>query len=260
MLNADLQGNRSPKLSNSDSAVGLSLSNGQVGYISYATSEQSIQLAQPQSLEAWTVAWSNMEDEANSWLCLYSGGDDSVFCKNGDAQGCSDRNEGGSMLQLPLKPLGRDLKTHEAGVTAILPLNLREEDREWVVLTGSYDEHIRVLTLSDGSRRSKLLAEKRLHGGGVWRLKLMHFLLDHEGETTIEVLASCMHAGVRVLRIFRSLDDVWSISVVAKFTEHESMNYASDVRDSMPDEESGMIVVSSSFYDRKLCVWKVAKT
>ena len=128
------------------------------------------------------------------------------------------------------------------------------------MLTGSYDEHIRVLTLADGSGRSKLLAEKRLHGGGVWRLKVVRFPFHHEGETTIEVLASCMHAGVRLLRIYRSQDDIWSIRVVARFVEHDSMNYASDVRESLPEEESGIVVVSTSFYDRKLCVWKIAKS
>ena len=216
-------------------------------------------------MEAWTVAWSNVEDESNSWLCLYSGGDDSVFSKNGDAKGCSDCYEEGRILQLPLEPLGRDLKTHGAGVTAILPLEVREEDTEWVVVTGSYDEHIRVLTLADGSGRSKLLAEKHLHGGGVWRLKLVDFFYvkAEDGATSepvVVVLASCMHAGVRLISIRRSQDDTWSIHVVAKFVEHDSMNYASDVRDNLPEEKPGKIFASTSFYDRKLCVWEVGKT
>lgn len=64
--------------------------------------------------------------------------------------------------------LWQNRKLHHAGITAILPLS------ETLVITGSYDDHIRLLQLPKipGDTRPKLLAELNL-GGGVWRLKLL---------------------------------------------------------------------------------------
>lgn len=76
--------------------------------------------------------------------------------------------------------------------------------------------------------------------GGVWRLQ-------RRGNRN-DVLASCMHAGSRVL----SLEKDGGISVLAKFSEHESMNYGSDVHPEVLDR-----FVSCSFYDKRVCVWYV---
>lgn len=64
--------------------------------------------------------------------------------------------------------LWQNRKLHHAGITAILPLS------ETLIITGSYDDHIRLLQLPKipGDTRPKLLAELNL-GGGVWRLKLL---------------------------------------------------------------------------------------
>lgn len=64
--------------------------------------------------------------------------------------------------------LWQNRKLHHAGITAILPLS------ETLVITGSYDDHIRLLQLPKipGDTRPQLLAELNL-GGGVWRLKLL---------------------------------------------------------------------------------------
>lgn len=109
------------------------------------------------------------------------------------------------------------------------------------------------------------------------------------------ILASCMHAGVRILRLtyhpfYHALPDSpartdlvaafgWEMSVVGRFDAgHESMVYASDfrseaVRDEVDAEVKGgaeggvgvgvgsevktgeFTVVSTSFYDRRVCVW-----
>ena len=84
-----------------------------------------------------------------------------------------------------------------------------------------------------------------------------------------------MHAGSRVVRLTRQDDGrrqrsglpdssegdgdgeaEWRFEVLAKFEEHKSMNYGSDIR---PDgvADGHMTVVSTSFYDRLLCVWRV---
>lgn len=64
--------------------------------------------------------------------------------------------------------LWQNRKLHHAGITAILPLSAT------LIITGSYDDHIRLLQLPQipGDTRPKLLAELNL-GGGVWRLKLL---------------------------------------------------------------------------------------
>lgn len=206
-------------------------------------------------LEAWTVACSS-ELQDGLPRCLYSGGDDSALCT---------RNLGREDSTISYEPMGRDAKSHGAGVTAIRPLSIAGNTDGDLLLTGSYDEYLRVY---DTANRPHVLAEEKL-GGGVWRLKLLSFSesCDRSAngtatslEVSITVLASCMHAGVRVLRVSRDAAGQWSIKILAKFEEHESMNYASDVQPSsktangeVPD---GIVCVSTSFYDRKLCVWR----
>ena len=217
--------------------------------------------SQGHSLEAWAVAWSDKESEVESNLAiLYSGGDDSMLCRYSsfgppsEAEGPLD-NEAQHLHE----PSWRDRTTHNAGVTAILPLSLSTPFDDDILVTGSYDEYVRVLALPNLSGRTKVLAEKQL-GGGVWRLKLLDTLYILGKGIHLVVLASCMHAGARLLKIVRS-DSMrhWSINVIAKFEEHESMNYASDGRIEGPDQDhsSGYTCVSTSFYDRKLCVWTV---
>ena len=67
-----------------------------------------------------------------------------------------------------------------------------------------------------------------------------------------------MHAGAKILEVRRAKGGQWLINVLAKFVQHESMNYAST---GLPVYDAkgvkGFIIVSTSFYDKKLCVWKV---
>jgi diphthamide biosynthesis protein 7 len=121
-----------------------------------------------------------------------------------------------------------------------------------ILLTGSYDEGLRVY---HATRRGEVLAEQGL-GGGVWRLQLLN-TKESGSERQFLVLASCMHAGTRIVRITQREQDQtaeWEIDVLAEFTEHESMNYASDVWKG--STTSDLLCVSSSFYDRRVCVWR----
>ncbi|KKK25024.1 hypothetical protein P175DRAFT_0466539 [Aspergillus ochraceoroseus IBT 24754] len=155
---------------------------------------------------------------------------------------------------------------HTAGVTAILPLPLplTLTDGAPCLLTGSYDEYLRVYR---ATRTGEVLAETCL-GGGVWRLQLLRTAHDvPAGKWTFVVLASCMHAGTRVVRVSLAWDggsgSRGEIEVLGEFTEHESMNYASDVwkprgGHDLDDAQAELcVVVSSSFYDRRVCVWRV---
>lgn len=146
---------------------------------------------------------------------------------------------------------------HTAGVTSILPLPIPLVDDAPVLLTGSYDECLRVY---HATRRGEVLAEQGL-GGGVWRLQLLNSSqvnAPESSENRFLILASCMHAGTRVVQVTQ-VHTEWNIEVVAEFTEHESMNYASDVwKGSGGTKDSGLLCVSSSFYDRRVCVWSVS--
>lgn len=203
---------------------------------------------------------------------------------------------------------------HTAGVTAILPLPTPLIQDSPLLLTGSYDEFIRVYHATPRTK-GKVLAETRL-GGGVWRLQLIDIVEegrerdpltvqssseDDSNEDTTSyrtrflILASCMHAGTRILNVIwrrrrarsSSSSDVtdsgsgalieeevgeWDIQLLAKFTEHQSMNYASDFwkqrgdgggRGGKEEEEEKeenkkqLVCLSSSFYDRRLCLWRV---
>jgi len=135
-------------------------------------------------------------------------------------------------------------------VTAILPLS------ESLVVTGSYDDHLRILQTNQGGR-PQILAEQNL-GGGVWRIKIIEGRTVASGDLErIILLVSCMYAGARVVELAQEVDaeqSTWKIRVLAAFDEHKSMNYGSDFQ---PGSSTGQkTIVSTSFYDRLLCVWQ----
>ncbi|KAJ9141995.1 hypothetical protein NKR19_g7366 [Coniochaeta hoffmannii] len=157
------------------------------------------------------------------------------------------------------------VRGHDAGVTAILPLPCGKD----IVVTGSYDDHIRVYSIqplqeTHGLRKTRLLAEANL-GGGVWRLRLIRYdggdgRGKGEGTWRALILASCMHAGARVVRISGSDGSTGDVvlEVLGRFEEHRSMNYASDFQPgSERDGQGELVCVSTSFYDKLLCLWTI---
>lgn len=211
------------------------------------------------SLEAWVVAFSPLQSQSSpepeqAPLTVFSGGDDSAL-KYTAYDPSSD-------FPIPYSPIS--LRGHTAGVTAVLPLTIPDSN---IVLTGSYDDTLRVFDIvplhtTFGAKQARLLAETNL-GGGVWRLSMIGALIVSEKEWTVMVLASCMHAGTRVLRITSGVGgDAVGIEVLSRFEEHKSMNYGSDwSRLEDPLDENGTprgTVVSTSFYDRLLCVWSMS--
>ncbi len=97
-------------------------------------------------LEAWTLAFSGPKSTN-----VLSGGDDGIL------QYSTINNSNERQIQW------QDRKLHNAGITAILPLTSD------LVVTGSYDDHIRLISFPQIGRR-QVLAEANLEGG-VWRLK-----------------------------------------------------------------------------------------
>jgi len=262
-----------------------------------------------EGFEAWTLAFAPSLDGDDNVMGLYTGSDDSTlrrldFAIDSDAsestpstledtadEDVDDDDEDDDAMDDGKDKLGMlkmlDRRSHSAGAVAILPLlpkaNSHSSDSGEFVLTGSYDDHIRVLYraphASTPQVRNRVLAEENLDGG-VWRLKLM---ADSQapGSRSWTVLASCMHAGSRVVRVTQTVtrdEEVvgeWTIEVLAKFEEHKSMNYGSDVQplpssttgsdggqqgDSEKGEGEGTrirTVISTSFYDRLICLWRI---
>ncbi|PLB52745.1 hypothetical protein P170DRAFT_378826 [Aspergillus steynii IBT 23096] len=221
-----------------------------------------------QPIEVWFVALAAVQDESSSSTTpyMFTGNDfGSLHTRRFQQdEADSDSSELLSPLLLEHDDRGRH---HTAGVTSILPLPLPLVDGAPLLLTGSYDEYLRVY---HATRPGQVLAEECL-GGGVWRLQLLKTKsesVDGGRRSTFLVLASCMHAGTRIVRITEDTNEgsesQWGIEVLAEFTEHESMNYASDVwkpqggYDLQGQEVSELLCVSSSFYDRRLCIWRAS--
>jgi diphthamide biosynthesis protein 7 len=84
-----------------------------------------------------------------------------------------------------------------------------------------------------------------------------------DGGVEMVILASCMHAGTRIVSLRHSggEDSEWEFEVLARFEEHKSMNYGSDVQPittSPAGQATGKRkIVSTSFYDKLLAVWNV---
>jgi diphthamide biosynthesis protein 7 len=237
-------------------SVGMTLSSGQVclGHVDLCRDKESASSVEVtiHDLEAWTLAF------AFDGSGIFSGGDDSALrytevATNQDYhQDFTAVPAYHSVRRMPWT----DQRVHGAGVTAILPLSSGDEGS--LVLTGSYDDHIRLLQIPAIGRRV-VLAESNL-GGGVWRLKRFHHpsrsrTLFNEDEEGVLLLASCMHAGARLLRLSQNEERKWQFEVLAKFEEHKSMNYGSDCQSSL-DTKSRRTFITTSFYDRLLCLWK----
>lgn len=115
-------------------------------------------------LEAWTLSFSS------SGTSIYSGGDDAALRFSGlpasltspTTSSLTSDDEAEEYL-----PSWQDCRAHQAGVTAILPLPSEQD----ILITGSYDDNIRVL-YAPLQGRKQVLAEENLEGG-VWRLKML---------------------------------------------------------------------------------------
>ncbi|KAK8044842.1 hypothetical protein PG993_004866 [Apiospora rasikravindrae] len=211
------------------------------------------------TLEAWTVAFSPALHEVagQRLFTIYSGGDDSMLLQ----AACNLQTDA---QRIEAVPSVIKTKGHGAGVTAILPLATTFENNARVVLTGSYDDHLRVYAANESgpetmAMRAQLLQEINLDGG-VWRLKLVS--LNKQSDCwEVVVLASCMHAGSRVLRVTGSSKmEECGVEVVARFEEHKSMNYGSDFQPGSEVPGRDLKLVSTSFYDKLLCLWVLPHT
>lgn len=260
--------------------IGVSLSTGAIALLKFSHDRSTLtsireDINPHDGLEAWSLAFtqSHHPERGDVAQSIYSGGDDSrlrctVFPSLAEL----------SFRDFAKQPPGGfvGMTGHNAGVTAILPLPFHTDAGQDILLTGSYDDRVRVYAVRDHrpehSDTPKVLAELRI-GGGVWRLK---FLQDYSHSSqncrlespaggdpvrTFRVLASCMHAGARVLQVAGRKDGDWTIKELAAFKQHASMNYASDVQPAPLEaaargNDREALCVSTSFYDKLICIWR----
>lgn len=178
---------------------------------------------QGHELEAWVAA-------SDPWdpSCLYSGGDDAVFCMwDVRAPLAGDG---------PPRAAHRDTKTHGAGVCSVTP----SPHDEHAVLTGSYDERAR---LWDKRQLARPLAELRA-GGGVWRLRW------HPTDPSL-VLAALMHAGFGILAVQL---DAGTLALAESYKHQRSLAYGAGWK-ARVGADGISTVATCSFYDRMLHVW-----
>ncbi|KIY02596.1 uncharacterized protein Z520_01061 [Fonsecaea multimorphosa CBS 102226] len=243
-------------------------------------------------LEAWTVAVVDFgrasssssaaagenrssSSSSNSRMIL-SGGDDSALIASSIPATTTATSPSAPTSASPSSydttppiatPLWKDRRSHAAGVVAILPLSPVTEDMKYTIplITGSYDEFIRVFEIDTTTSRASFKTELRLDGG-VWRLKVLdqyYSTTSNEGGQVHHtlILASLMHAGAAIVRITRRLtptaatsgssssppggDNTWTITPVTVFRAgHESMVYCCDARldsrgSTQPTDEGG---------------------
>lgn len=201
------------------------------------------------TLEAWSIAFAPLESHAVTAVSIYCGGDDSQMRYNSLSLESEDST---SLTPFPTATLTRK---HDAGVTAILPLPYLHSNGGRLVVTGSYDDTLRLFSIKDlhetyGIPQVTEILNQNLDGG-VWRLEVIESV-STGSTTSITLLASCMHAGCKIVRLATQDGTEWKSQVLVKFTEHKSMNYGSAC---IRLGSAELRCVSTSFYDKLLCLW-----
>lgn len=191
-------------------------------------------------------------------------------------------------LPTPVRKL-TDERSHEAGVVEIKGLGLYPPGSEasldysnlkalnttqFLVLTGSYDENLRLFLFSPANlerpaTKFTFLCDLNL-GGGVWRITTLDSYVTGAGEGYDYVLLVAAHsAGAFIVRLSctRVAGTVvpmahwrFAFKVEKSFTEgHKSFVYAATAKRVIaPGEEwdnKTWEIISSSFYDKKVCNW-----
>ncbi|TGO34285.1 hypothetical protein BHYA_0204g00130 [Botrytis hyacinthi] len=237
----------------------------------------------PVSLHSLKIPYSGEEPQyayCCYWAChpytssenfhgIFSGGDDSKLrtCILGNPRNRDNHVD----LNLQTSYSG-----HDAAVISILPLPCG--GKRWVLLTGSYDNKVRVIVMewSHGPVTYDQLAEETPIdvvadldvGGGAYRLEFLHeyprpteneFETESSDDISFQVLASCMEVGAKILKVERK-DSIWSVKVLASInieipkwpnpTNKSQLCYASAVQPGRRD--GGLVFLSSYFNKRRL--------
>lgn len=207
----------------SATSITVGLSDGSVSIVSLAESQLETQESwKAHDFEVWTTSFDIHQPQL-----VYSGSDDCKFS-------CWDLRDGPSKLAF------RNSKVHTMGVTCIAK---NPTDRN-TVLTGSYDEYLRVWDLRSISK--PVNETSTCLGGGVWRIKYHPFVSGL-------VLAACMHNGFSIVKINGDKTEV-----IETYSKHESLAYGADWHRDVSFHEgkrNSTLVATCSFYDQLLRIW-----
>lgn len=173
--------------------------------------------------EAWTCAFDKYNDNL-----VFSGGDDALL----------------KVYDVRNKSSVQTNRSHTAGVTSLLS----NTAKEYCLLTGSYDEYLRIFDLRQFKHP---LAQLNL-GGGIWRLKPAP-----QGHNLI--LSACMYHNFSVVHFDPLNSDPLYLS--ATIIDHESICYGADwcpSVNSITDQNLvELFMATCSFYDHKMCITKI---
>ena len=183
------------------------------------------------SLEAWISCWSRVDDKKEN--IIYSGGDDAVF------QAWDIRAEDPSRVFM-------DRKTHQAGVCCVTETPSDPN----IVLTGSYDQNIRIWDWRNTNR--PVCTTQCDTGGGVWRLKSN----PHNPRV---LLAACMYNGFFIYKIMPG-DGNNALKLVEceQYPHQQTLSYGAAWQFPRPDSQHLTrkdVVATCSFYDNLLHIW-----
>lgn len=240
---------------------------------------------QTMDLEAWTTL---PLFTSPSTLHILSGGDDSQLLISSIEMPFHQYVRTSDLyldLHEPIKRL-TEKRTHEAGIVHICnlgphPIHLPQasqpnddnESAQYLILTGSYDENLRLFLFSPANSNRpmttlSLLSELSL-GGGVWRIILLDTYDSSSSQSHDYILLIAAHtAGACIVRLSctQVQGDTWKYEYKVEkwFTEgHESLVYAVATKKGAPLGDLGATwdkktwdIISTSFYDKKVCDWK----
>ncbi|XP_073828088.1 diphthine methyltransferase [Musca autumnalis] len=173
------------------------------------------------NFEAWICAFDKWDKNR-----IYSGGDDMLL------NVYDLRSESRIMLN----------KSHTAGVTCLLS----HPKREHILLTGSYDENLRIF---DTRAMKGPLNEINLQGG-IWRIK-------PDPRDYNLMLCACMYHNFSIVDMGDGNASP-PPSLVGEFVEHKSICYGADWGLNFEEGDDVLYMATCSFYDHKLCVASVS--
>lgn len=207
----------------SATSITVGLSDGSVSIVSLLESQlTTVQEWRAHDFELWATSF-----DIHQPHLVYTGSDDCKFS-------CWDLRDDPSNLVF------QNIKAHKMGVCCIT----KSPNDANILLTGSYDEHLRLWDIRSISR--PINESSICLGGGVWRIK-------HHPSIPGLVLTACMHNGFAVVKTNGE-----KAEIIETYEKHGSLAYGADWQSGelyAGEKRKNAVVATCSFYDRLLRVW-----
>jgi hypothetical protein len=100
----------------------------------------------------------------------------------------------------------------------------------------------------------------------VWKIDLLQTKHTDGGGMKLLFLVCCMQGGARIVEVACDGEERWSIEVLARFEKldlcYACTAFVDDHSDGKEKQEgkavSAFVVVATSFYEKKVCTWRLA--